>query len=233
MNFIKTAASLLLPVSMSAMLAFSPASFAETEAPDAENKSSEVKSSEVKTLEGLLKQVKQFQQQENKLNIQREAKFKQNKQDQKALLKTAKTELKAEQKTADNLKASFDQNEKRLAQKEDQLRLRIGNLGEMFGVVRQVADDLNGTLHTSITRAEKPKGKSIRLSHRRIYILPTLQGLGFVALIVLLLLIAFVYNNNLAYLLAFLLASIFFITILHSFKSIAGLILTQGHSQPV
>lgn len=83
------------------------------------------------------------------------------------------------------------------------------------------------------TRAEKPKGKSIRLSHRRIYILPTLQGLGFVALIVLLLLIAFVYNNNLAYLLAFLLASIFFITILHSFKSIAGLILTQGHSQPV
>ncbi len=43
-----------------------------------------------------------------------------------------------------------------MAQKEDQLRLRIGNLGEMFGVVRQVADDLNGTLHTSLTRAEKP-----------------------------------------------------------------------------
>ena len=68
----------------------------------------------------------------------------------------AKKELKAEQIKADNLKANFDKNEKRLAEKEDQLRLRIGNLGEMFGVVRQVADDLNGTLHTSLTRAEKP-----------------------------------------------------------------------------
>ena len=156
MNFIKTAASLLLPVSMSAMLAVSSTSFAEAKDLDAENNDAENTNSEVKTLEGLLQQVKQFQQQENKLNIQRESNFKQNKQDQKSLLYTAKAELKAEQKTADNLKASFDQNEKRLEQKEDQLRLRIGNLGEMFGVVRQVADDLNGTLHTSITRAEKP-----------------------------------------------------------------------------
>lgn len=123
-----------------------------------ETKSSDeiAKIPEAKTLEGLLKQVKEFQKQETALNIQREAKFKQDKQNQKTLLNNAKAELKAEQKTADDLKNSFDKNEKRLAQKEDQLRLRIGNLGEMFGVVRQVADDLNGTLHTSLTRAEKP-----------------------------------------------------------------------------
>lgn len=112
---------------------------------------------EAKTLEGLLQQVEQFQKQETALNVQREAQFKQSKQAQKALLNKAKAELNAEQKMADELKASFDKNEKRLAQKEDQLRLRIGNLGEMFGVVRQVADDLNGTLHTSLTRAEKPQ----------------------------------------------------------------------------
>ena len=82
-------------------------------------------------------------------------------------------------------------------------------------------------------KGEKTTDKSITLNHRRIFILPSLQGLGFVVLIVLLMLIAFVYNNNMAYLLAFLLASIFFITILHSFKSLAGLILTQGHSQAV
>ena len=51
--------------------------------------------------------------------------------------------------------------------------------------------------------------------------------------IALILLIAFVYNNNLAYLLAFLLASIFFVTILHSYKSLAGLIIRAGHNQPV
>lgn len=82
-------------------------------------------------------------------------------------------------------------------------------------------------------RGEKATHNSIELTHRRIFILPTKRGLGFVALIVLLLLIAFVYNNNLAYLLAFLLASIFVVTILHSFKSIAGLILSPGHNHAV
>jgi len=82
-------------------------------------------------------------------------------------------------------------------------------------------------------KGEKTAAKSITLNHRRIFILPTTRGLGFVVLIALLLLIAFVYNNNLAYLLAFLLASIFFITILHTFKSLSGLVLTQGQCQAV
>jgi len=81
-------------------------------------------------------------------------------------------------------------------------------------------------------RGEEPVNTPITLNHRRIFIVPTLCGVGFVLLIVLLLLIAFVYNNNLAYLLAFLLASIFFITILHSFKTLAGLVISHGHSHP-
>jgi len=80
---------------------------------------------------------------------------------------------------------------------------------------------------------EKASDKPVVLNHRLIFILPTQRGLGFVVLIILLLLIAFVYNNNLAYLLAFLLASIFFITTLHSFKSLAGLTLQKGQSQAV
>jgi biopolymer transport protein ExbB len=114
------------------------------------------KVADVKTLEGLLQHVKQFQMQETEINKQREAQFKDNKKNQTLLLNQAKKALKSEQNTANDLKASFDKNEKTLSQKEDQLRLRVGNLGEMFGVVRQVADDLNGTLHTSLTRAEKP-----------------------------------------------------------------------------
>jgi uncharacterized protein (DUF58 family) len=57
--------------------------------------------------------------------------------------------------------------------------------------------------------------------------------LGFALLTGLLLLIAFIYNNNLAYLLGFLLASIFFITILHSFKNLSGLIISAGQSKAV
>ncbi|MDO9104511.1 MAG: DUF58 domain-containing protein [Methylovulum sp.] len=73
----------------------------------------------------------------------------------------------------------------------------------------------------------------VELNHRRIFILPTQRGLGFVVVLALLLLIAFVYNNNLAYLLTFLLASVFFITILHSFKSLSGLSLQKGQAPAV
>ncbi|MGZ4996907.1 MAG: DUF58 domain-containing protein [Methylobacter sp.] len=80
---------------------------------------------------------------------------------------------------------------------------------------------------------EKAVDTPVVLNHRRIFILPTQRGLGFVLLIVLLMLIAFVYNNNLAYMLAFLLASVFFITILHSYKALSGLVLQQGRSKAV
>lgn len=76
-------------------------------------------------------------------------------------------------------------------------------------------------------------GKPLTLNQRRIFILPTQRGLGFGLLILLLGLIAFVYNNNLAYMLAFLLASIFFITILHTYKSLAGLTVQEGQATSV
>jgi uncharacterized protein (DUF58 family) len=76
-------------------------------------------------------------------------------------------------------------------------------------------------------------GKPIILNQRRIFILPTQRGLGFGVLILLLALIAFVYNNNLAYMLAFLLGSIFFITILHTYKSMAGLSVQEGQALSV
>jgi uncharacterized protein (DUF58 family) len=80
---------------------------------------------------------------------------------------------------------------------------------------------------------EKPSPRPVRLNHRRIFILPTRRGLHFAVLTALLLLIAFVYNNNLAYLLCFLLASIFFTTILHSFRTLYGLVLRKGSAAPV
>lgn len=153
MNFSKLTFKLTIALLFSAVASLNFAQAADTEAANTVSKGTVAK---VKSLEGLLKQVEQFQQQETAINIQRETTFKQNQKDQQRLLNQAKADLKVHQKIAADLKKNFDNNEKRLVEKEDQLRLRIGNLGEMFGVVRQVADDLNGTLHTSLTRAEKP-----------------------------------------------------------------------------
>lgn len=82
-------------------------------------------------------------------------------------------------------------------------------------------------------RGEKPTSDAITLGHRRVFILPTMRGLGFGGLVAVLFFIGFVYNNNLVYLLSFLLASVFFITTVHSFKTLSGLIVRAGQGKPV
>ncbi|MFU8787986.1 MAG: DUF58 domain-containing protein [Methylobacter sp.] len=82
-------------------------------------------------------------------------------------------------------------------------------------------------------KGEPPVSGAVQLTQRRVFILPTRRGLGMVLTIALLLLIAFIYNNNLVYLLGFLLASLFFITILHTFKALSGLVLQAGFVPPV
>jgi len=112
---------------------------------------------EVNSLDGLLQQVQAYTNNESDINKQREQRFVAAQQDQQQLLKDAKKVLAAEQERAEQLKASFDDNEEALTERSEELRLRIGNLGEMFGVVRQVSDDLNGLLHNSLTIVEKPQ----------------------------------------------------------------------------
>ena len=82
-------------------------------------------------------------------------------------------------------------------------------------------------------KGEVPVSGPLELTQRRVFIVPTRRGFGMVLTIILLLLIAFVYNNNLVYMLGFLLASIFFVTILHTYKALAGLVVQLGYAQPV
>ena len=123
----------------------------------AEQATDQMADKEVNSLDGLLQQVQAFTNNESDINNQREQRFIAAQQDQQQLLKDAKKVLAAEQKRAEQLKASFDENEEALTERSEELRLRIGNLGEMFGVVRQVSDDLNGLLHNSLTIVEKPQ----------------------------------------------------------------------------
>lgn len=82
-------------------------------------------------------------------------------------------------------------------------------------------------------RGEAPVKGCIELTRRRVFILPTQRGLGMAFTIILLLLVAFIYNNNLTYFLAFLLASIFFVTILHTYLALAGLVIQTVTAEPV
>ncbi|MCD8521491.1 MAG: MotA/TolQ/ExbB proton channel family protein [Saccharospirillaceae bacterium] len=111
-------------------------------------------------LTGLLEQIGQYSDQESAQNKAREAQFRNDLAVQKRMLSEARAALKREQQLADSLKQRFDNNEQALTEREEELRLRVGNLGEMFGVVRQVANDLNTVLADSLTSVEIPQRKA-------------------------------------------------------------------------
>jgi biopolymer transport protein ExbB len=134
------------------------------------------------TLDDLLRQVKQSRSEEAKLNQQREAEFLADREKQKDLLRNAKAKLAAEKQRGEELKTAFDDNEKKLAESEETLERRQGNLGELFGVVRQVAGDTAGILDNSLVSAQY-KGRTaelIRLSNeKKLPSIPELEELWY------------------------------------------------------
>ncbi|MDT0582908.1 MULTISPECIES: MotA/TolQ/ExbB proton channel family protein [Alteromonadaceae] len=108
------------------------------------------------TLQDLLKKVEQNATSQSRENQQREAEFKRNRDQQAGLLRQAKADLRAEEQRGDRLAAQFAANEQSLIDKEIELDQAKGDLGEMFGVVRQASSDAYGRISTSIVSAEFP-----------------------------------------------------------------------------
>lgn len=78
-----------------------------------------------------------------------------------------------------------------------------------------------------------PAATTVRLTQRRIFIIPSRVGAVFMLALLLMLLAAINYQNSLAYGLTFLLASVFVVAILHTYRNLAGLILKAGSAPAV
>ena len=68
---------------------------------------------------------------------------------------------------------------------------------------------------------------------QRVYIMPTRHGVIFGLMLIAMLLGAINYNNSMAYILTFLLGALFLVTLLHTCKNLAGLLLNQAPALPV
>jgi uncharacterized protein (DUF58 family) len=81
----------------------------------------------------------------------------------------------------------------------------------------------------------RPKIESgaVTLDQRRIFIIPTRQGMGFVCVLLVMLLGDINYNLSLGYVLTFLLASTALMTMLHTFRNMAQLEIRAGHTEAV
>lgn len=108
------------------------------------------------SLEELARMVSEAASTEAQINQEREARFVRERNNQQQLLQQARRELANENTRSDQLRTEYDQNERSLADLETTLAERMGNLGELFGVVRQASGDIQAALDDSMVSAQMP-----------------------------------------------------------------------------
>jgi biopolymer transport protein ExbB len=108
------------------------------------------------SLEQLMEQVRNARAAETKENAQRELEFKTARDKQAGLLQQAERELAAAEAESARLSTEFDANEVTINEQNTLLRQREGNMGELFGVTRQVAGDTANNIEQSIISAQLP-----------------------------------------------------------------------------
>jgi biopolymer transport protein ExbB len=113
-------------------------------------------SAPAQSLQELLGRVQQGRTTDNQANAARIREFQQQKAAQQRLLDEAKAAVVREENLSEQLEATFQENEIRLAELEAVLEERLGAFGELFGVVRQVAGDTRGQLRQSIVSSQLP-----------------------------------------------------------------------------
>ncbi len=105
----------------------------------------------------LLKTIKQQTRAELAKENARVKRFSDDKQQQQKLLITAKDELQTLKEQTRQLNDQIDVNEKQLVETEQTLQLKLGDLGELFGAVRQVSGELQADFSRSMVTAQYPK----------------------------------------------------------------------------
>lgn len=71
-----------------------------------------------------------------------------------------------------------------------------------------------------------PAAASVTLNQRRIFIVPSRTGFAFLVLLLVMLVAAINYQNNMAFMLVFFLASLFFVAVYHTYANLSGLKIT-------
>ncbi|MFQ5660700.1 MAG: MotA/TolQ/ExbB proton channel family protein [Gammaproteobacteria bacterium] len=108
------------------------------------------------SLDDLLDQVKKQRLKENQNYAIREKRFMREKNRQQKLYEDAQKRLSIEEQRSKQYKQVYDTNEEQLAKQDALLKERAGDIGELHGIVRQTAGDINSIQKTSLVTAQYP-----------------------------------------------------------------------------
>jgi biopolymer transport protein ExbB len=118
------------------------------------------------SLADLLKAVQNSRAEEQKLNAEREREYRSAAEKQTALMADAVAKKNRADAQSSALSSAYDTNELRINELNELLRQRQGNLGELFGVTRQIAGEISNSLGDSLINSEFPsaEGQEDRVS---------------------------------------------------------------------
>ncbi len=128
-------------------------------------------------LDELLDQTRNARAKEAQVNAAREQQFLADRNRQAELLAQAQREKAAEDARSKALSAQFDANEKKLTELQALLDAKGGNLGELFGVTRQVAGDVSSVLFNSMITAQYPERDELVAKMAKAKSLPSIDQL--------------------------------------------------------
>ena len=111
------------------------------------------------------------------MNRERVEQFRQARDERQRMLEEVSRELAAENRRSTQLNRRFEQNEADLSELEGRLEIRIGNFGELFGVVRDVAGDTVAVVRTSLVSAQYPDRADLAREMAEAKELPGLEDL--------------------------------------------------------
>ena len=104
----------------------------------------------------LLEFIREEARQGSRSDRARVERFREARDERQRLLEEVSREVAAEQRESEALDRQYEENETDLAELEERLRIRVGNFGELFGVVRDAAGDTVGEVLNSLVSAQYP-----------------------------------------------------------------------------
>lgn len=118
--------------------------------------SSVAQAEDAASIDDLLKEVERMANAQGERDAQRSARFRAEKSQQAELVAQARARLRRLEGQSQELESDFEENERRVAEKQETLRQRQGTRGELFGVVRRAAGDLRVAVSSSLVSAQLP-----------------------------------------------------------------------------
>lgn len=129
------------------------------------------------TLDELLKSVRDSGAATESANREREQAFRAKRNEQRQILNETQAAVRAQETRSQQLKSRFDNNEQELEALAETLRIRVGDMGELFGIVRQVGGDTKGIVDNSLITAQIDARNDVTNKLAQATALPSIEDL--------------------------------------------------------